>query len=111
MAWLAMALIVVAPAISRVMPMPASMHAMMGSDCPQAMSMGDHAPAPDHPSDTTDRCGYCVLLEQQSLLLSAGVPTLWPQLPTPLVAPRVALPRMDRTPRLSADPRGPPSLA
>lgn len=108
-----MALVVVAPAISRVLPMPADMHAAMGADCPHGMAMDAHAgqPSPDHPADATDRCGYCVLLDQQSLLLSASVPLLLPWLPAPLATPNPALPIADNTPTLSADPRGPPLLA
>lgn len=112
LAWLAIALIVVAPAISRVMPMPVSMHAMMamGGDCPHAMAMVEHGGHPDQPPDATDRCGYCVLLDQQSLLQSAGVPMQLPWLPTAPIAPLVRPPAMASTPLLSAAPRGPPSL-
>ena len=110
LALLAMALIVVMPVISRVMPMPmtGSMQGM-GDACPQRMA-GEKHPAPADPADSTDRCGYCVLLGHQSILASSQVLHLLPAAPGVAESTSLRVRRMDATPRLSADPRGPPRI-
>ena len=100
-----MALIVVMPVISRVMPMTASMPGM-GDTCPQRMA-GEKRPAP---ADPTDRWGYCVLLGHQSILASSQVLHLLPAAPGVAESTPLRVRRMDATPRLSADPRGPPPI-
>jgi Protein of unknown function (DUF2946). len=106
-----MALIVVMPAVSRVMPMTASMPSMQGmaDACPQRMA-GEKHPAPDNPADPTDRCGYCVLLGHQSILVSGHVLHLLPAAPGVAESTPLRVRRMDATQRLSADPRGPPRI-
>jgi hypothetical protein len=105
-----MALIVVMPAISRVMPMTmtGSMPGM-GDACPHRMA-GEKHPAPDHPADPTARCGYCVLLGHQSILGASHVSYLLPAAPIVAESTPIRVRRMDATPRLSADPRGPPRI-
>ncbi|WP_428993982.1 DUF2946 domain-containing protein [Dyella terrae] len=111
LAWLAIALVVVAPLVSRVMPahgsMPgmAGMAGMMGSDCPHVVVGGDH---PDRPADATDRCGYCVLLDHQSPLAAHVILHLLPALPRAFMS--VALHEADvrKTAYEDARPRGPP---
>lgn len=117
LAWLAMAFIVVAPMVSRVLPASApmhgmaSMHHMMGSDCSHAMAGAGHSAMPCEPSDTTDRCGYCVLLDQQSLLGTYSVLYLLAAPPRILALTAFRTPEARTAPRLSARPRGPPALA
>lgn len=111
---LAMALIVVMPGVSRVMPMDGPMMAaMMGVDaaCPDHMAGMKHAAAPERvPAHATDRCGYCVLFDHHSVLASGKVLHLLP------VAPGMAVPVVTTvdgaytSPILSAHPRGPPLL-
>lgn len=110
---LAMALIVVMPAISRVMPMTGPMMGhVMGVDasCPDHMAGMKHPRSPDRPADGTDRCGYCVLFDHHSMLASGKVLHLLPVMPG-LGVP--VLPLADdayASPILSANPRGPPRL-
>nr|WP_279236964.1 DUF2946 domain-containing protein [Dyella sp. RRB7] len=111
---LAMALIVVMPAVSRVMPMDAPMPGAMmgmGAACPDHGAGMTHAGTPDRaPAHAADRCGYCVLFDHHSVLASGK---LLHQLP---VAPGVAVPVVAAvddayaSPILSAHPRGPPRL-
>ena len=110
LALLAIALIVVMPAVSRVMPMSASMPGM-GASCPEHQAGTKHPDSPSSPSDPTDKCGYCVLLNHAPLLASGKVLHLLPVAPNPAV-PIVA--RADdayASPILSANPRGPPHVA
>ncbi|MFC5583179.1 DUF2946 domain-containing protein [Rhodanobacter terrae] len=112
LALLAMALVVVMPAVSRVMPMTASMPSMQGmaEACPQRTGEEKH-PAPGHPADPTDRCGYCVLFGHQSILASSHVLHLLPAAPGAAESTPLPVRRKDATRRLSADPRGPPRIA
>jgi hypothetical protein len=107
---LAMALIVVMPAISRVMPMTAAMPGM-DAPCPHhdQQASTKHPDAPSEPADPMARCGYCVLLSHTPLLSSGVIVHIVPAAPDVAVV-AVALP-VDRSeaPLLSADPRGPPS--
>lgn len=102
-----MAFIVVAPSVSRVLPAAASMHGMMGDRCSHAVTPS----APDVPPPAIDRCGYCVLLNHQSLLAAHTVLYVLPA--PPLVAVRTIddAPRVEAPPRFDARPRGPPYLA
>lgn len=107
---LAMALIVVMPVLSRSLPM-ASMPGM-GDDCPHHQVAGSkHPSAPHAPADPMARCGYCVLF-QHSPVLASGVAV--PRVPGAPVAVHASILRAGEkpaTPRLSADPRGPPISA
>jgi len=109
-----MAFIVAAPLVSRIMPshtaMP-GMAGMIGSDCPHAIAGNDHPAAPGNPADATDRCGYCVLLDHQSLLATHAILHLLPVPPPALVsvAPRIVA--IQQRPRQDARPRGPPLIA
>jgi Protein of unknown function (DUF2946) len=108
---LAMALIVVMPAISRVMPMTSAMPGMDAS-CAyhDHQASTQHPDSPGAPADPMARCGYCVLLSHTPLLTSGVIVHVMPAAPN-VAAPVVVLPS-DRfeAPLLSADPRGPPSL-
>jgi hypothetical protein len=109
LALLAMAFIVVMPAISRVMPMDGAMPGM-GAPCPEHQAATKHPVSPNGPTDPTDKCGYCVLLNHAPLLASGKVLHLLPVAPNP-AAPVVA--RADdayTSPILSANPRGPPRI-
>jgi hypothetical protein len=109
LALLAMALIVVMPAISRVMPMPG----MPGMDvaCTHHMAGMHHPGAPDTPADPTVKCCYCVLLHHLPVLPTvalASVPPAW------MVQTAPELLQADGayvSPILSARPRGPPHSA
>jgi len=107
-----MALLVVAPLVSRVMPATAPMaHAMAGGDCVHGTA---HAGAPckhDGLQDPTDCCGYCVLLGQQSLLATCIILHLLPAAPHEAVAAVYRLPSLEPPARLWASPRGPPRQA
>jgi Protein of unknown function (DUF2946) len=107
---LAMALIVVMPAISRVMPMSGPMPGLDAS-CPYHQAEATkHPVAPDSPADPTAKCGYCVLLNHAPLLATGDVLHFLPAVPN-LAAPAVA--RADdayTSPILSANPRGPPRI-
>jgi hypothetical protein len=118
LALLAMALIVVMPAISRVMPMDSmagmpGMSGMTSTDvaCPHhdLQAATKHPEAPSAPADPMARCGYCVLLSHTPILASSVVVHVVPAAPN-VANPVEALPR-DRSeaPLLSADPRGPPA--
>lgn len=115
-AWLAfaaMALIVLMPAISRSMSMSTDMDMsgmVMDADHPMDMAHADHrhSSMPGDPSDPTARCAYCVLLSHSPvtglafapIVLAVDLPALEPQ----AIAHRVA----PFAPLLSAHPRGPP---
>jgi hypothetical protein len=108
---LAMALIVVMPAISRVMP---TMGAMPGMDaaCPyhDHQASTQHPNSPSAPADPLERCGYCVLLSHTPILSSDVIVHVVPAAPI-VAVPHVVLPSdQSAAPLLSADPRGPPSL-
>ena len=102
---LAMALIVVMPVLSRSMT-GAAVTAAEG-DCP--VHQADAAKHPQ-PADPTERCSYCVLLNHTPLLASGTVVYVAPVTPA---LPPASIHRSGDTPaspRLSADPRGPPYL-
>ena len=110
-----MLLVVVMPSVSRVMPvahaMPTAM-AGMARHCVHHAMPGQAPSAPDEHEHGhgLDHCGYCVLLNHQSLLASGkiahGVPMAPPTNPV-FLAPVVAGP----TPvLLVAQPRGPPLI-
>lgn len=113
-AWLAMfamALIVVMPAISRVMPMSGAMPGMdMDGACPHHLATSAKQPnSPHAPVDPMERCGYCFLLHHSPILSSSTIVHRVPAAPE-LAIPVVALPTdRSHSPLLSADPRGPPA--
>ncbi len=108
---LAMALIVVMPAISRVMPMTVAMPGM-DAPCPlhDHQASTQHPDSPNAPADPMERCGYCVLLSHTPILTSGVIVHVVPAAPN-VAAPVVVLPgdRSEAT-LLSADPRGPPAV-
>jgi hypothetical protein len=116
-AWLAfaaMALIVLMPAISRSMCVDTGMGDMsgmsmagMGADCPMNQGHVDHQ-RPAVPGDPTARCGYCVLLAHSPV---AGLTGAWLWMPVELGASAPHIFVAHRAPialLLSAHPRGPP---
>ena len=112
LAWLAMALLIVAPLVSRVLPASASMaHAMMGGDCAHATADAGHASKHGGGQDPTDCCGYCALLGQHSLLAAHTILHLLPAAPREAVAVVYQVPSLEPPARLWARPRGPPYLA
>ena len=103
-----MLLIVVMPVLSRTL---APMHGMQG-DCPVHASAHAKPPhAPQTPVDPTERCGYCYLLHHTPPLTPDAV--VYQAAPAPAVAAPAARLISDQpfSPRLSADPRGPPRNA
>jgi hypothetical protein len=118
-AWLAfaaMALIVLMPAISRSMPADMDMGGMAGmagmsADGAMGAMPADHhhGPAmPGDPSDPTARCGYCVLLTHSPAVGFASA-LLWLPLELRAIAPQTVIARSaPLAPLLSARPRGPP---
>ncbi|WP_266158255.1 DUF2946 domain-containing protein [Dyella silvatica] len=106
---LAMLLIVVMPAVSRVMPMPGSMPGMDDA-CPHHMAGMKHPVAPDGPAHATDRCGYCVLLDHSSMLATGKVLHLVPVAPAPAMPLLAGADAAYVSPILSANPRGPPLI-
>lgn len=105
LAMLAMALIVVMPVLSRSLPMTG-----MDMGCPVHQAAATHHPASPHaPADPTERCGYCALLNHTPPLASGAVVYLAPTAPMPALTPWHDLGEAPASPRLSADPRGPPS--
>lgn len=106
---LAMALIVVMPAVSRVMPMSGAMPGM-DSSCPQHHAETHHPASPHNPADPTDRCGYCVLLNHAPLLASGEVLHLVPVVPNLTVSVVARADDAYASPILSAKPRGPPRI-
>jgi hypothetical protein len=111
---LAMALIVVMPGVSRVMPMDAPMMgAMMAMDaaCPDHMVGMKHASNPERaPAHATDRCGYCVLFDHQTVLASGKLLHLLAIAPGTGVPVIAAVDDAYASPILSAHPRGPPQF-
>ncbi|WP_445146819.1 DUF2946 family protein [Dyella sp. Tek66A03] len=73
---------------------------------------GNQAPAvsPDGPAASTERCGYCVLLDHNSLLVSGKVLHLLPLAPSPGVPILAMADDAYASPILSAHPRGPPLI-
>lgn len=78
LAFVAMALIIVAPSVSRLRQAlsPATMAmdmAAMGSDCPSRASEGRAPHMPEHPGMPMegDACGYCTLMCHNPALASA----------------------------------------
>lgn len=112
LAWLAIALLVVAPLVSRVLPASAATaHAMMGADCPHGTMDAGDASKYGGAQDPTDCCGYCVLLGQQSLLAACVILHLLPARPHEAVAVVYQLRSLEPPARLWASPRGPPRQA
>jgi hypothetical protein len=112
MAWLAMlamTLIVVMPVVSRTMSIAGAMPGM-DEPCPIHAALAVKQPGSPHmPVDPMERCGYCYLLHHSPLLGSSILVSLVPAPPEAGVA-AIALPEdRFRTPRLSANPRGPPA--
>jgi hypothetical protein len=102
---LAMALIVVMPVLSR--SMAGAVTSAAEGDCPVHQADAGKHP---QPADPTERCSYCVLLNHTPLLASGTVVYLAPVTPA---LPPASIHRSDdapASPRLSADPRGPPQL-
>lgn len=118
-AWLAfaaMALIVLMPAISRSMPADMDMGGMMGmagmnADGSMGVMPADHhhRPAmPGDPSDPTARCAYCVLLTHNPVTGIAGA-VVWLPVELHTFAPQAfVVGSAPSAPLLSARPRGPP---
>ena len=107
-----MALLVVAPLVSRVLPGSAAMtHAMMGGHHPQGTADAGHPSGHGGSQDPTDCCGYCVLLGQQSLLATCNILYLLPVAPRDAVAVAYRVPSLEPPARLWARPRGPPYRA
>lgn len=107
---LAMALIVVMPVLSRALPM-AAMPGMDG-DCPVHQMAGAKQPnSPHAPVDPTERCGYCFLLNHTPPLASGAAVHLATVAPAASVARFHRIDERPASPRLSADPRGPPRAA
>lgn len=112
-AWLAvaaMALIMVAPVVSRSMPVDATM-AGMGAGPGMHADNHPHPDTPNLPDDPTAKCGYCVLLDHSPV---AGAGVLLFHLPTwrPASPPdAIALQSTPFARFLGARPRGPPSRA
>jgi Protein of unknown function (DUF2946). len=112
LAWLAMALLVVAPLVSRVLPAPTPMtHAMAGGDCAHGAVDTGHPCKHAGSQDPTACCGYCVLLGQQSLLAACLLPHLLPAAPREAVAVAYRAPSLEYRGRLWGRPRGPPHRA
>jgi len=105
---LAMALIVVMPAITKLMPGEPGMGATDAS-CPYHLAaQSEHAGSPHAPSHLMEWCGYCFLLHH-SPLLGSGAVIHWVATVLVAHAPSRALTPDSHDPfRLSADPRGPP---
>lgn len=109
-AWLALAalsLVVVMPAVSRVMPMTGPMPGMDGA-CPGHLAQGAK-PSPHLPAHPTDRCGYCLLLHHSPLLGSGTIAYLIPEPPRRTVIVAAPPAGTSCASSLSADPRGPPA--
>jgi Protein of unknown function (DUF2946) len=115
-AWLAfaaMALVVLMPAISRSMPTGMDMGSIGGmrADCPMGGGSADHrhGPAmPGDPGDPTARCAYCVLLSHNPVTGFASA-VLWLRIEPLALTPQAAVARsVPAAPLLSARPRGPP---
>jgi len=110
LAWLAMALLIVAPLVSRILPTaPAAMAQAMGMGHPHAGANTGHPPRHDGTRDPTDCCGYCVLFGRQSLLAAHTILYLLPAAPLVAVATVYRIPSLEPPARLWARPRGPPA--
>ena len=113
LAFTAMALIVLMPAISRSMPadMGIDNMASMSVDCPMSTTSANHRHhhvIPGDPSDPTARCSYCVLMTHNPVTGFASV-LLWLPVELHADAPQVLTARGAAfAPLLSAPPRGPP---
>ncbi|SEJ00765.1 Protein of unknown function [Frateuria terrea] len=108
LAFVAIWLTIVAPVISRVLPLWAAAPATSDMACAEHMghATDPHGPHPQLPS--TDRCGYCALVGQSLFLVEAA----W----LPIVPPQASylpphLPdgwHIRRYSSLAPTPRGPP---
>lgn len=82
-AWLAFVAIwltIVAPVVSRVMPVQAAMPAMAGMACPEHMGHATDPGTPHPHPPSTEKCGYCTLIGHSPVLATAAwVPALLPQ--------------------------------
>jgi Protein of unknown function (DUF2946) len=116
LAFVAMALVVLMPAISRSMPVDMDMGGMgsmagMSAGCSMGGIPADHrhGPAmPGDPCDPTARCAYCVLLAHNPVTGFASA-LLWLPIERRALAPQSAIVRnAPAAPLLSARPRGPP---
>jgi len=108
LAMLAMALIVVVPLVTRLIPGAQTMGADDAS-CPyHSAADSAHSRSPHMPAHPMEWCGYCCLLHHNPLLGSETV-VHWVAvvLPAVIPAPHAALDAPHLL-RLSADPRGPP---
>ncbi|BFI96031.1 MAG: hypothetical protein RSP_15410 [Rhodanobacter sp.] len=105
-----MALLVMAPLVSRVLSaMPAAVaHATMAKGCPQDTAKAGHPDKHNGAQDPTDCCGYCVLFGQQSLVAAYTILYLLPAAPHEAVAVTYQVPSLEPPARLWARPRGPP---
>jgi hypothetical protein len=104
-----MLLIVVMPAISRSMPITGPLPGLDDA-CPYHVAGTRHPVSPDDPAASTERCGYCVLLDHNSLLVSGKVLHLLPLAPSPGVPVLAMADDAYASPILSAHPRGPPLI-
>ncbi len=101
-------LLVAAPTITRVLPVPHAMAMAMGDECPEHAG-GQHPSAPDKSSPHMDLCGYCVLAGE-SPWLAGGVSVLSVASSSPALPPAVhSVIRWYARPSQGARPRGPPS--
>lgn len=108
LALLAIALIVVMPVLSRSLPMAAMQG--MDADCPvHHTDGGKHPSSPHAPADPTERCGYCALLHHSPALAAHTAIYLPAAAPPEGIAAIRKIGDKPATPRLSADPRGPPA--
>lgn len=108
LATLAMMLIVVMPVLSRTMTaLPA-----LDGDCPvHQLAAAKHPNSPQAPADPTERCGYCYLLNHTPPLTPDAVEYQAALAPVAAMAPVKHIGEKPASPRLSADPRGPPFIA
>lgn len=108
LAMLAMMLIVVMPVLSRTMTASPA----LDGECPiHQLAHATHPDSPHAPADPTERCGYCHLLNHTPPLMSDAVVYQAPVAPAVGMAPIQQIGEKPASPRLSADPRGPPAIA
>lgn len=108
LATLAMMLIVVVPVLSRTMTALPT----LDGDCPvHQLAAAKHPHSPQAPVDPTERCGYCYLLNHTPPLTPDAVVYQAPMVPAAAIASVPRIGEKPASPRLSADPRGPPRIA